>query len=141
MLICDTSALIAFFDSGEPSHEDVAGVLEADPGPYVVSPYVLAELDHLIATRRGGDAELLVLEELAGGAWDHVAFDAADLHEACGLIDRYRDQEIGLADASLAVLAHRYRTHRLLTLDQRHFRLVRAHDGRPFELLPVPSRR
>lgn len=137
MLICDTSGLIAFFDRGEPSHTDVASVVEADPGPYVVSPYVLAELDYLVATRRGVDAELRVLDELAGGAWDLVAFDTVDLREARGLLDRYQDQEIGLADASLAVLARRYGTHRVLTRDHRHFRLMRAHDGRPFDVLPA----
>lgn len=137
MLICDTSGLIAFFDRAEPSHADVAGAVEADPGPYVVSPYVLAELDYVVATRRGMDAELRVLDELAGGAWDLAAFDPADLREARGILDRYEDQDIGLADASLAVLARRHGTRRLLTLDRRHFRLMRAHDGRPFELLPA----
>lgn len=137
MLICDTSGLIAYFDGSEPSHSEVARTVEADPGPYLVSPFVLAELDHLIGTRRGVEAELLVLGELAGGAWDLVGFDASDVREARGVVDRYRDQAVGLADASLAVLARRYGTHRVLTLDHRHFRLMRAHDGRPFDVLPA----
>ncbi|GEM_PF-5784619 len=36
----------------------------------VVSPSVVAELDHLIATRHGVDHELAVPGELAGRAWD-----------------------------------------------------------------------
>lgn len=137
MLICDTSGLIAFFDSGERSHAEVARIVEADAGPYLVSPLVLAELDYLIRTRRGVEAELLVLGELAGGAWDLVGFDASDVREARDVVDRYRDQAVGLTDASLAVLARRYGTHRILTLDHRHFRLLRAHDGRPFDVLPA----
>ena len=137
MLLCDTSGLIAFFDSSEQSHADVARTVEADPGPYLVSPYVLAELDYLIGTRRGVEAELLVLDELAGGAWELVAFDASDVQEARGVVDQYRDQALGLADASLVVLARRYGTHRILTLDHRHFRLMRAHDGLPFDIVPA----
>ena len=44
--------------------------------------------------------------------------------------------EAGPADASLVVLADRFATRRLLTLDRRRFSVVRALDGAPFELPP-----
>lgn len=50
--------------------------MEEDPGPFVVSPYVTAELDYLVATRRGTAAELAVLGELAGGAYELAVLDA-----------------------------------------------------------------
>lgn len=53
------------------------------------------------------------------------------------VIGKYSDQDIGLADASLVVLAHQYETHHILTLDHRHFGVVRALDGGPFHLLPT----
>lgn len=37
----------------------------------------------------------------------------------------YAELNIGITDASLVVIAARYNTTRLLTLDQRHFRTVR----------------
>jgi predicted nucleic acid-binding protein len=43
----------------------------------------------------------------------------------------------GLADASIVVLADRYATLDLLTLDERHFRAVRGLGNRPFRLLPA----
>lgn len=46
---------------------------------------------------------------------------------------------MGLADASLVVLAHRYGTDRLLTLDERHFRVLRTREGQPFRLLPADA--
>lgn len=52
---------------------------------------------------------------------------------------RHRDLEIGLADASLAVLSERTGTLDLLTLDQRHFRTVPGAGGQPFHLLPADS--
>lgn len=136
MLLCDTSGLIAYFDAGDRHHAAAGAALEAEPGPFVVSPFVLAELDYLLATRRGVEAELAALEELSGGAWELPAWGAQDVQVAHDVIDRYRDQEIGLADASLLVLADRYRTDRVLTLDHRHFRVLRTSAGKPFMLLP-----
>ena len=136
MLICDTSGLLAYFDASEEQCAFVTAAVEADPGPFVVSPYVVAELDYLLATRRGTDAEQAALTELSGGAWELPTFDAADLRAACTVIGRYRDQNVGLADASLVVLSERYRTNRLLTLDRRHFSVMRTAAGTSFALLP-----
>ena len=136
MLICDTSGLLAYFDASDQHCDQMCSILDADPGPFVVSPYVIAELDYLLATRCGVHAELAAMQELSGGAWELPSLTAADLREACNLIDRYQDQDIGVADASLVVLARRYKTDRLLTLDRRHFRVIRTPTGGPFALLP-----
>ena len=136
MLVCDTSGLLAYFDASDSWNRPVSAVIDADPGPFVVSPYVVAELDHLVATRRGVGPELAVLTELSGGAWELPPIEAGDLVEICRLVDRYQDQDIGVADASLVVLAQRYRTERLLTLDHRHFRVVRTAAGKPLTLVP-----
>jgi predicted nucleic acid-binding protein len=135
-VIVDTSALLAFFDRDEPDHDAVARVLEAATEPLVVSPYVVAELDYLVASRLGVSAELAVLQELAGGAWDLPSFGREDLAEASSVVERYADQAIGVADASNVILAARYRTRRLVTLDRRHFDVVRPVGGGRFTLLP-----
>jgi uncharacterized protein len=137
-VVVDTSALLAFFDASEPDHEAVAGVLST-ADVLVVSPFVVAELDYLVATRHGVDDELAVLDELAGGAWDLAGFDEEGLRRARSIIASYRDQEIGVADASIVVLAERYRTLTIATLDHRHFDVLRSHDGGYFQLLPRVS--
>lgn len=136
MLVCDTSGLIAYFDASDAHHAETSAAIDGDPGPFVVSPFVLAELDYLLATRRGVQAELAALGELCSGAWELPAFDEADVRRALGVIDKYQGQSIGLADASLVMLAARYRTDRLLTLDHRRFRVMRTVTGKPFTLLP-----
>ena len=102
----------------------------------VVSPYVIAEIDYLLATRVGVDAGLSVLGELASGAYHLAPVGSGELAAMATVIARYRDQNIGVADASLVVLADRHRTRTLLTLDQRHFGVVRPLDGGRFRLLP-----
>jgi predicted nucleic acid-binding protein len=134
--IADTSGLLALFNSAEPKHEAVRRLVADADDPIVVSPYVVAELDYLVATRVGVDAELAVLDELAGGAYELAQMDAADVARASVVIERYRDQEVGLADASIVVLADRHRTREILTLDHRHFDVLRPLSGGRFKLIP-----
>ncbi|HEX3615302.1 MAG TPA: PIN domain-containing protein [Solirubrobacteraceae bacterium] len=136
-LVCDTSGLLAYFDADEADHAAVTAAIEAEPGPFVVSPLVLAELDHFLGTRLGLARELATIDELAGPAWELAAFATADLRAARAVVARYADQKIGLTDASLLILAERYATDRILTLDHRHFRVLQTLDGDPFVLLPA----
>lgn len=136
MIVADTSGLLAFFNRREPSHAAVRTAVAAEPDPIIVSPYVVAELDYLIATRLGVQAELAVLDELSGGAYHLAPMGAADLARARAAVDRYRDQAIGVADASLLILADRHRTTSILTLDRRHFGVLRSLDGSAFDLIP-----
>lgn len=136
MIIADTSGLLALFNAAEPDHEAVAARVAEELDQLVVSPYVLAELDYLVATRTGVDAELAMLRELAGGAYHLATVDPDQLDTAAAVVERYRDQRIGIADASLVVLADRFRTRRILTLDRRHFTVLRPLSGGEFELIP-----
>jgi len=51
------------------------------------------------------------------------------------VVATYGDQEIGVTDASLVVLASRHQTRTILTLDRRHFSVVRPLDGGHFNLI------
>lgn len=136
MIVADTSGLLAFFNDREPAHEQVREALTARGDLVVVSPYVVAELDYLVATRHGTTAELAILRELSGGAYELAYVDDELLARSADVVDKYPDQSIGVADASLVVLASRYRTRTILTLDRRHFTVVRPLDGGRFTLLP-----
>lgn len=135
-MIVDTSALLAFFDRDEPDHDAVVRAISSTLDPLVVSPYVLAEVDYLIGSRRGVEIELAVLRELAGGAWYLAAMTGEDIERAALVIERYADQEIGLADASIVVLARRHATRTVATLDRRHFDVLRPLDGGRFTVVP-----
>jgi len=67
----------------------------------------------------------------------HGRRTADDVGRAAELVERYLDLEVGLADASIVLLAERYETDRVLTLDQRHFRALRTTSGEQLVLLPA----
>jgi len=137
-VIADTSALLAAFVPDQRMHEACARAV-ASTRPLVLSPLVLAELDYLTARLAGVDAELTLLGELSSGAYELASFGVDDLIRARAVVERYRDLPLGLADASLVVLADRYETDTILTLDERHFRVVRSLSGKPFRLLPADA--
>ncbi len=140
MILLDTSGLLAAIDASQRRHDAARRSLEQAQPPWILSPFVLAELDYLLATRVGQDSERSLLAEVGRGAYRLEAFEADDIAAAERLIGRHADLDIGLADASIVVLAIRYGVRDLLTLDERHFRVLRGPDGRPFRLLPADAR-
>jgi predicted nucleic acid-binding protein len=139
VIILDTSGLLAALDGSQRHHADaVAALREADP-PWVLSPFVLAELDYLLATRVGESAERALLSEVGRGVYRLESFQAEDITAAERVIEKYAALEIGLADASVVVLAARYGVRDLLTLDERHFRAIRGPGSRPFRILPADA--
>lgn len=136
MILLDTSGLLAAIDSSQKMHGPCATALAKARPPLLLSPFVLAELDYLLATRVGLEAEVALLEEVARGAYRLEAFAASDIASARKVIEKYPDLELGLADASIVVLAARHRTRDVLTLDKRHFKALRTLDRKPFSILP-----
>jgi predicted nucleic acid-binding protein len=137
LILLDTSGLVAALVGNQQAHQAAKAALELARAPFVLSPFVLAELGYFFAREAGVDAELAFLAEVAAGAYDLVPFLHDDVAESVAVIERYRDVGIGLADASIVVLAGRFRTDRVLTLDERHFRTLRTPSGKPFTVLPA----
>lgn len=137
MIILDTSGLLSAIDASQTQHAAAAAALRAAGEPRLLSPFVLAELDYLLTTRVSASAAARLLREVADGAYQLESFDADDVASVIEVLRKYGDQDLGLADASLVVLAARHGARDLLTLDERHFRAVRDARGRAFRLLPA----
>ena len=136
MILLDTSGLLSALDESQRYHHECANLLgEASP-PLLLSPFVLAELDYLLMRHIGRRAQAALLEEVARGAYQLELFGAADVARAKEVVDQYADIEIGLADASIVVLAERHAVTEVLTLDQRHFRAMRIERRKRFKVLP-----
>jgi predicted nucleic acid-binding protein len=136
-VVVDAGALYAQADADEPHHAAVAGVLQAEKASLVTSELAVAEADYLILERLGLDVELAFVEDLAAGTFVVDCLTLGELQAARELLEQYRDLRLGLADASLILLAHRYHTNRILTFDERAFRAVRPLDGGSFSVLPA----
>lgn len=136
MILIDSSGLLAAIDSSERDHAAAARALGAADPPFLLSPFVLAELDYFLQKRVGSGAELAFLSEVALGAYQLEPFGRDDVASALEIADKYKDIKLGLADASIVVLAERHSVLDVLTLDERHFRTVRTSKGQPFRIVP-----
>lgn len=139
MILCDTSGLLAAYDQREPTGPAVRELLDAETGTLVLSPFVLAELDYMLLSRAGVQAELTLLNDLADNVYQVAAFTAQDAVRVAMLVDQYADLKLGISDAHTMVLAapERYGTTRVLTFDQKHFRAVKPPQGGVFTVLPA----
>lgn len=137
MILLDTSGVLAAIDRASTHHGAASRLLATADPPFLLSPFVLAELDYLLATRVGSASAWALLEEVARGAYRLEPFGPDDVLTCIEVMKRYADLDAGLADASIVVLAERHAAHDVLTLDQRHFRVLKGPAGRHFRLLPV----
>jgi predicted nucleic acid-binding protein len=137
VLLFDAGALVASVDRAERRHEAVRQIIDAARQPLVTSQIVLAEVDYLLLTRGNVDVESAFLADVAAGAYAAECLTREELNLANQVILRYRDLEVGLADASMVVLAARFGTSTIVTLDERCFRAMQPLDGGHFTLLPA----
>jgi predicted nucleic acid-binding protein len=136
MIVVDTSALVAYVNAADSHHADVSRVFEHAPES-VTSLAVLAEFDYLVRTRVGRDAARKSLRALLREGLQLAELRGKDVERALTVDEAIADLNIGLTDASLVVLAERFDTRTIATLDLRHFRAVTPLQGGSFTLLPA----
>ena len=136
MILLDTSGLLAALFVDQRRHAQCARALSEAESPLVMSPFVLAELDYLVSKLAGEAVEWELLAEVGRGAYQLAEVDDRDVEEARVVIERHAGLGIGLADAVTVVLSRRLGCIDLLTLDERHFRVLRGFKDQPFRLWP-----
>jgi predicted nucleic acid-binding protein len=135
-LLIDAGPLVGLAEAGEPNRERILDVMRAETAALVIPAPVTAEVDYLLGRHFGRPARRAFLRDLAAGRFTVGCLEGEDHARVADLDERYEDLDLGLADCALVVLAHRHRTTRILTFDERHFRAVMPLDGGAFTLLP-----
>jgi predicted nucleic acid-binding protein len=138
-LLIDAAPVVALADSDEPRREQILEILTSEPGVLVIPAPTTAEIDYLLGQRYGQPARRAFLGDLAVGRFAVASLERDDYATVVGLETRYADLHLGLADCALVVLADRYRTDRILSFDERHFRSVVSLGGAPFVVLPYDA--
>lgn len=135
-LIVDAGPIVALSEPRHPDAPAIRAVLLNEPLPPLLSPAVAAEADYLLQRLRIPRGNHALLKDLAAGRMDVPSLEPADLRLISDLNRQYVFLDVGLADLSIVALASRFRTTRVLTLDQRHFRVLQPVQGGHFTLLP-----
>ncbi|QEU93488.1 PIN domain-containing protein [Streptomyces kanamyceticus] len=128
IVIADTSGLLAALDSTHPEHAAANEAILA-AGLLVLSPLLLAELDHVATRELGREAAHSAIDDIRH--WMRrgriVAPEITETHlgTAQSVRARYNALDLDLADAVNVALAADYETDAILALDRRDFRAVR----------------
>ena len=136
--LVDTGVLVAAAVRSEPQHDQVVAALQSTAGIRLVPSPVIVEAIFLIRRARGSEAAARWLRCLlaADSGLAILEPEIQDLSRAAELMDEYVDASLDLVDAVIVALAERMRINRILTLDQRDFRLVRPRHCDAFDILP-----
>lgn len=128
IVVADTSGLLAALDSTHPECAAAGEALQA-AGLLVISPLLLAELDHVATRELGREAAMSAVDDIRlwmrRGRVSVPEVTEDHLSVAQTVRRRYEALDLDLADAVNVVLAAEYDTDAILTLDRRDFRVVR----------------
>jgi uncharacterized protein len=132
--LVDTGPLVAYLDSKDPAHTDVAAFLNDFKGRLTTTGAVVGEVMYFISESLNGPvsfAEFLIASKT------HIVplVTSRDVLEAAELMHRYKDTPMDYADATLVLLSNQTATTQILTLDRRGFSTYRTAKGRSFDLV------
>jgi uncharacterized protein len=135
--LIDTGPCVAFVDSKDVRHSQVAEVLEPFTGQLLTTPAVITEVMYFLSEAPNG---ALAFAEFLAAAGVRVAgvTQPSDVVAAAHLMRKYADTPMDFADATLVLLAEASRVTDILTLDRRGFLTYRTPGGKRFGLV-LPS--
>jgi len=135
-LICDTGPLYAALDRSDADHHVCAALIAEASEPIAVPAPVVVELEWLASSRVDPRAFLAFLADVEAHRVRVVELERPDYVRIGQLLERYIDLPLGFVDAAVLAVVERFRERRLVTLDHRHFSVVRPRHVASLELLP-----
>jgi len=133
-IIADAGGIYGLYDRRDSAHARIRAVVERERDHILIPSPILGEIDYLLRARIGVQALSRFLTDIRVGAFEVEAITQGDLERCAVLVAKYSNLDLGLCDASVIAVAERLRVDRILTVDERDFRVVRS--SLTFQLLP-----
>ncbi|MFP3941422.1 MAG: type II toxin-antitoxin system VapC family toxin [Thermoanaerobaculia bacterium] len=133
--IVDSGPLVASANPRDPDHEVALRALQSPGLRLVVPTLCVVEAAYFIGLKGRAVEEARFLRGLS--QFDVRGPDTSEWGQVANLVEKYSDLPLGAVDAFVVVLAERLRTDLIITLDHRHFRVVRPQHFDAFRLLPA----
>jgi uncharacterized protein len=134
-MLTDTGPLVALIDRRQSAHVACARAFEAAELPLVTTWPCFSEAMHILGRIGGWHSQALLWGFVRDRGLTIHTPSAAETDRMYLLMDKYEDTPMDLADASLVATAETRQLRRVFTLDG-DFRVYRANDREPFEIVP-----
>ncbi|NOX61909.1 MAG: PIN domain-containing protein [Chloroflexi bacterium] len=135
-VIVDTSFIVSLINPAEAAHDACIEVALRFRDAFIVPLTILPEVAYLVESRLGHALMRQTIQELLRPSWIIATPVRADLVRAIALLEQYADAHLDFVDATVIAMAERLRVRQVLTLDRRHFHMVRPLHCDGFEVLP-----
>lgn len=135
-ILVDTNILYSLADTDSPMHAVLRRYVAGTNETLLVPVTVLPEIDYLLVQRFGVHTTIRLYRSIAAGEFILQHLRDEDVSRAFALVEQYADSNIGFVDASIVAIAERLGVTRILTLDRRHFGVIRPRHCDAFTLLP-----
>jgi len=133
--LVDTGFLLALIDRGDAFHTLCGTALIGEPNPLIPS-VVLPELAYMVIRNVGYRPIAEFLRSVAKGDPPLIFAESGDFARAGDILEQYADSKVDFVDCAIVAMAERLNITRILTVDQRHFRILRPEHISAFEILP-----
>jgi predicted nucleic acid-binding protein len=135
VILIDTGPIVAAASKRDQNHAAALAALNTLREPPLITPLIVMEVCYFLSTRASAAAEAAFLRSVAVGSFELVTLTPDDLERTAQFVERYADLPLGAADASIVAVAERLDVRQVLTLDRKHFSIVRPRHVEAFELL------
>ena len=136
MTLTDTGPLVALVNKNDPNHRRCLAVTRRLPaGPLVTTWPCFTEAMYLVFQAGGYPAQAELWRWRMAGRLSLHDLTGNEMEQMVALMDKYKDQPMDLADASLVAAAERLGVKRLFTLDS-DFYIYRLADGSALDCVP-----
>lgn len=136
-LIIDSGFLYAVLDSKDTRHRKVTAALASQRKKdiVIINP-VIVETAYLLGKRIGHHAMRGFLKRIASGPFHFVCVEKNDINRIYEILESYADAQLDFTDAAITAIAERLDIGKVLTVDQKDFRMIRPKHREYFEILP-----
>jgi len=135
-LVIDTGPIYALLDRGDDDHARCRSLIEQTSERLVLPSPILPEVDYLVSDRLGTGPMLSFLRDIESGAYQVEDLADQDYIRARALMDQYADLDVGFVDSAVLAIVERLNEPKLVTLDRRHFSVMRPRHTDALKLLP-----
>lgn len=135
MILLDAGPVIGAASPNDQRHQDCLDALTGLSSVPLMTVPCITEVCYFLASRASAAAEASFLRSL-GTVFEVVDLKPADIDRMAELVETYDDLPLGAADASVVAVAERLNITEIITLDVRHFTVVRPRHVDHFMLSP-----
>ena len=134
--LLDTGVLYALLNQREKRHAEVLQQMQRIRESVLLPTPVIGEVGYLLLRDVGTTALVGFVRSMATSRYPLIEPQSQDYQRAAEILQQYDDANIDYVDVIIMAIAERLDITKILTLDQRHFRLFRPAHCPAFELLP-----